>query len=71
MPLFVTHNSASHRAAVPTAVHLARQHDRAPEADAYRRRLAALRTRAPDALRDRVRRELRAAALAVSIAARE
>jgi hypothetical protein len=33
-----------------------------PMSDAYRRRLAALRLRAPDTLRARVRRELRAAA---------
>jgi hypothetical protein len=62
MPQFVTAILPIHRAAparparrVPTDVSLV-------DALAYRRRMAELRTRAPDTLRARVRRELREAA---------
>lgn len=60
MPHFVTDIrfvDSAPRATSPRAPNVARPDD----ADAYRIRLAALRTRAPDTLRARVRRELRLA----------
>ncbi len=60
MPLFVTDiRSADPAARVITT--RAACGDRASAARAYRRRLAALRLRAPDTLRARVRRALRLA----------
>ena len=67
MPQFVTHIPASHRPAAPIVARRTTPHDRARTMDAYRRRLAALRARAPDALRDRLRRQLRAAAASIAI----
>ena len=60
MPHFVTdirHADSMRRAATPRAA----AEDRTDEARVYRRRLAALRVCAPDALRARVRRDLRLA----------
>ena len=66
MPQIVTHIPASHRAENLRAARRARLSEAARVSDAYRRRLAALRTRAPDTLRARVRRELRAAAESIA-----
>ena len=64
MPQFVTPISAPLRAASADAERSARSDERVMLSDAYARRLASLRTPAPDTLRARVRRELRAAAAA-------
>ena len=61
MPQFVTHIPVSRRGVAPAAAQRACPNDRVRMNDAYSRRLAALRTRAPDTLCARVRRELRAA----------
>ena len=66
MPQIVTHIPASHRAEALRAARRARLNERARVFDAYLRRLVALRTRAPDTLRARVRRELRAAAESIA-----
>ena len=66
MPQFVTRISRPLRTAFADAERHAMPDDRATLSDAYRRRLAALRTAAPDTLRARVRRELRAAASLVA-----
>lgn len=65
MPLFVTPIESSARAPVRLSIHASRG-DAELDAQGYRRRLAALRTPAPDTLRARVRRELRAAAAAAT-----
>ena len=64
MPHFVTHIVLSRRAPVRPRTRDASVDVAALDAHAYRRRLARLRTPAPDALRARVRRELRARATA-------
>ena len=61
MPQFVTRIPISRRAAAPATAQRTYPNDRVRMNDAYSRRLAALRTRAPDTLCARVRRELRAA----------
>jgi hypothetical protein len=67
MPQIVTHIRVSRRAAASVATRRMHLDDRVRVADAYCRRLAALRTHAPDTLRARVRRELRAAAESITI----
>ena len=62
MPHFVTHILATRRARPVTPMGRASGDDDACVSHAYQRRLAALRERAPDTLRARVRRELRAVA---------
>jgi hypothetical protein len=62
MPQFVTPIFAPLRDMPAASVLDASLDASEPMSDAYRRRLAALRLRAPDTLRARVRRELRAAA---------
>ena len=62
MPQFVTPIFAPARDVLSASARCAPFNDSAPISDAYRRRLAGLRTRASDTLRARVRRELRAAA---------
>ena len=66
MPHFVTHIVRTRRAPAWSRMRGSSLDDAACEARAYRRRLASLRTPAPDSLRDRVRRELRAAAAPAS-----
>ena len=66
MPLFVTPIDSSRRAPVRAWVRDASSGDVELDAHGYRRRLAALHTPAPDTLRARVRRELRAAAAAAT-----
>jgi hypothetical protein len=67
MPQFVTHIVLSRRAPRLPRVRGASVDDAACDTHAYRRRLASLRTPAPDTLRARVRRELRAAAAATTV----
>ena len=67
MPHFVTHILRSRRAPIRTRALGAPIDIGARGAPAYRRRLARLRTPAPDTLRARVRRELHAAAAAPSV----
>jgi hypothetical protein len=67
MARFVTHIVPSYRAAATQRVRGASAGDDASDTDVYRRRLAGLRTPAPDTLRARVRRELRAAAAATTV----
>ena len=59
MPQFVTPIFAFLRHVQAASVVDASLDDGEPVSEAYRRRLAALRTPAPDRLRNRVRRELR------------
>ena len=66
MPHFVTHIVRSRRASASSRMRGASVDDAAREARAYRARLAALRTPAPDSLRARVRRELRNASAATT-----
>ena len=67
MARFVTHIVPSYGAAETQRVRGAPPGYAACDADVYRRRLAGLRTPAPDTLRARVRRELRAAAAAATV----
>ena len=65
MPQFVTDPFSTHRATASSRSNPRPPLDeRARAALAYRHRLVALKVRAPDTLRARVRRELRAAASA-------
>jgi hypothetical protein len=61
MPQFVTHLFHSRRAAAATVARGSFAGEAAHASRALRRRLATLRTPAPDTLRARIRRELRAA----------
>ena len=66
MPQIVTHILSSRRAGAPAAAPRAHQDHHARATDAFSRRLAALRTHAPETLRARVRRELRAAGASIA-----